>query len=78
MQKFIHLNLITTKFCMLYPYFTKDYFAPDSTRSLYMVDRPHICESNWGLLDNHGQSPGEYGEGLALSPQSYESRVPKK
>ena len=78
MQKFIHLNLITTKICMLYPHFTKDYFGPDSTRSLYMVDQQHICESNWGLSDNYGQSPGKVGEGLAQSLQSYESLVPKK
>ena len=44
---------------ILYPHFTKDYFGPDSTRSLYMVDRPHILESNRGLADNHGQSPGK-------------------
>ena len=51
----------------LYPHFTKDYFGPDSTRSLYMVDRPHIWESNWGLADNHGQSPGKVGEGRGRS-----------
>ena len=62
----------------LYPHFTKDYFGPDSNRSLYMVDRPHIWESNLGLADNQGQSPGKVGEGLAQSPQSYESRVSKK
>ena len=67
-----------TFLCRLYPHFTTDYFGPDSTRSLYMVDRPHIWESNRGLADNHGQSPGKVGEGLAQSPQSYESRVPKK
>ena len=43
-----------------------------------MVDRPHILERNRGLADNHGQSPGKVGEGLAQSPQSYESRVPKR
>ena len=43
----------------LYPHFTKDYFGPDSTRSLFMVDRPHILESNRGLAGNHGQSPGK-------------------
>ena len=30
---------------MLYPHFTKDYFGPDSTRSIFLVDRPHICET---------------------------------
>ena len=25
------------------PYFTKDYFGPESTRSIILVDRPHIC-----------------------------------
>ena len=57
----------------LYPHFTKDYFGPNSTRSLCMVNLPHIWESNRGLADNHGQSPGKVGKGLAQSPQSYES-----
>ena len=41
--------------CALYPHFTKNYFGPDtcSTRSLYMVDRPHIWKNNRGLADNH-------------------------
>ena len=29
----------------LYPHFTKDFFGPDSTRSIFLVDRPHICET---------------------------------
>ena len=44
---------------VLYPHFAKDYFGPDSTRSLYMVDRQHIWKSNRGLADNHGQSHGK-------------------
>ena len=54
-QKYVHKLLINR----LYPHFTKDYFGPDSTRSPYMVDWPHIWESNRGLADNHGQSPGK-------------------
>ena len=72
--KCIKISLLS----FLIPQFTKYYFGPDSIRSLYMVDRPHIWESNRGLADNHGQSPGKVGEGLAQSPQSYKSRVPKK
>ena len=33
---------------------SKDYFGPNSTRSLYMIDQPHIWESNPGLADNNG------------------------
>ena len=42
-----------------------------------MVDRPHIWESNPGVADNHGQSPGKVLDGLAQSPQSSESQVLK-
>ena len=27
------------------PYFAKDYFDPESTRSIILVDRPHICQT---------------------------------
>ena len=40
---------------------------------IWLVDLPHTWESNRGLADNHGQSPGNVGDGLAQSPQSYES-----
>ena len=38
------------------PHFTKDYFGPKSTQSIFLVDRPHICETIGNLLtirDNH-------------------------
>ena len=38
------------------PYFTKDYFDPESTRSIILVDGPHICETIGNLrtiTDNH-------------------------
>ena len=37
-------------------YFTKDYFDPESTPSIILVDRPHICETIGNLrtiTDNH-------------------------
>ena len=40
----------------LCPHFTKDYFGPESTRSIFLVDRPHICETIGDLraiTDNH-------------------------
>ena len=77
-RQFFQRGTCDKRMAILYPHFTKDYFGPDSTRSLYMVDRPHIWETNPGLADNHRQSPGKVGEGLAQSPQSYESQVPKK
>ena len=36
-----------------------------------MVDRPHIWETNRGLADNQGQSPGKVGEGLAPTRVGY-------
>ena len=40
----------------LCPHFTKDYFGPESTRSIFLVDRPHICQTIGDLraiTDNH-------------------------
>ena len=57
--------------CCLYPHFTKDYFGPESTISIFFVYRLHICETIKNLRTITW-------EGLAQLPQSYESRVPKK
>ena len=43
------------------PHFTKDYFGPKSTQSIFLVDRPHICETIGNLLtirDNHLERSG--------------------
>ena len=54
----------------LYPHVTKDYFGPDSTRSIYMVNRPQIWESNRGFATITGNHLGRSGEVLRnrLSP----------
>ena len=36
---------IFSQLIALYPYFTKDHFGPNSTLSIFLVDRPHICET---------------------------------
>ena len=51
--------------CMLrgsYPHFTKDYFGPDSTRSIFLVDRPHICETIGNLRTITGNHLGGSGK----------------
>ena len=65
----------------LCPHFTKDYFGPKSTKSIFLVDRQHICETIGDLraiTDNHLGRSGKVWKGLAQSHQSYESLVPKK
>ena len=46
----------------LSPHFTKDYFGPESTRSIFLVGRPHICETIGDLraiTDNHLRRSGK-------------------
>ena len=47
---------------MLYPHFTKDFFGPDSTRSMFSVDRPHICKTIGNLRAITGNHPGWSGK----------------
>ena len=54
---------IVSKICVrLYPHFTKDYFGPDSTRSIFLVDRPHICETIGSLRTITGNHLGRSGK----------------
>ena len=46
----------------IYPHFTKDYFGPDSTRSIFSVDRPHICETIGNLRAITGNHPRRSGK----------------
>ena len=51
-----------TIFYPLYPHFTKDYFGPDSTRSIFLVDRPHICKTIGKLRTIRGNHLGRSGK----------------
>ena len=51
-----------TNTCMLYPHFTKDYFGPNSTRSIFLVDPPHICKTIRNLWTITGNRLGRSGK----------------
>ena len=42
--------------------YTKDYFGPDSTRSIFLVDRWHICETIGNLRTITGNHMGRSGK----------------
>ena len=48
-----HNHLLILVLVVLYPHFIKDYFGPDSTRSIFFVDRPHIWETVGNFTGNH-------------------------